>query len=1040
MPEAPKQSTSLPFPVGGIVDGTAHTSQPGNTTHDAKNVLPFDTSESRLRGGRRKGVKKTTTTPLESNEIQLLISADIPNASGDISSGGVAEYSEESSHTPGVPATLLANLSTLSNGTQIDENNLGIGELFGFSGSSMRGRKLNNGNDYIVDPSPTSSPGYEHASAAFGMSVLPGLLSGQSQYRQRPVRVRYGNKCSIKGLTKEEDNNGQPYILVDPSKYEFNQTTLAGEVRDDWSFPADSFLLPSGDGGEDAYEYAYDAGGTATTFYAQDTAFTSYKNLTLLPQHVFDEKPWNSSSDKTFATKMEFTLPSGPSHDFPGGKVTFVNTVADETDDGKLCDPYYNVHMTPNNAQYHTYEPYDLFHDKIGFVFRVGADYELVKNAGSRTDWIYDWYKNSYGTEDTTDTEKPAFAVYLDRTDGNSDGNISDDRPWNLKITTVTVNNGGSFGHRDQIAKVVEYDVPVGDGNYHTLEVRFNKNAVDILLDGILYKHYDDITVTFPSLAATDTAGTNMTDSFGYGGIFHSRVQRIYRRDGTAGSENNLKRSAAYWSSYDWETRADGSGNTVVSTHSDSRKGSNTWKLRSLQWLEASRNASQTRVVMAITGGNVYESDNGNSFTKVGAVQVLDSTPRIADGVSYFQKVYLVDGKNYRIYDPDANAVSDWDATGDITLPGGDGVKGKNGSGSPDGKPRCSIIEVFNARIVMAGKSDEPNNWFMSAIGDPLDWDINESIDLGGAITGSSSSIGESSDHITALVPTTDDRLLIAGANSIHVLTSDPSYPDAQLQSVSKEIGIVGQNAWCYGPNKSVYFMGENGLYNLQPNEFDVAQNNRVSLGKFDSTFTSLNFASNHCRLMYDHTLYGVHIFLTPHTRNSDSLKHFFYDTRSDSFWSMEMPSIIGPTAALDYQDLDPSARKILLGGFDGHVRAFDASAKDDDGTAIESYVWLGPIQISGEREAKLTKLIAVLDEQTEGLGYEIYAADTVEAAKAGTPIVTGEWASGRNGSTRLRVRGSAIFVRRKSESVSTPWALENLTATLAVAGKVRQR
>ena len=81
-----------------------------------------------------------------------------------------------------------------------------------------------------------------------------------------------------------------------------------------------------------------------------------------------------------------------------------------------------------------------------------------------------------------------------------------------------------------------------------------------------------------------------------------------------------------------------------------------------------------------------------------------------------------------------------------------------------------------------------------------------------------------------------------------------------------------------------------------------------------------------------------------------------------------------------------------------------------------------------------------MLDEQTDGLGYEIYAADTVEAAKASEPIVSGEWSSGRNASARMRVRGSAIFVRLKSDAVALPWSIESLTATLAVAGKVRQR
>jgi hypothetical protein len=272
------------------------------------------------------------------------------------------------------------------------------------------------------------------------------------------------------------------------------------------------------------------------------------------------------------------------------------------------------------------------------------------------------------------------------------------------------------------------------------------------------------------------------------------------------------------------------------------------------------------------------------------------------------------------------------------------------------------------------------------------------------------------------------------------MLTGDPSSSSAQLVNVSRHTGIVGQNAWCYGPNKTVYFVGENGLYSVAPNEFDITEENRVSLGKLDKTFLGIDFSTYNCKLVYDHMLHGIHIFLNPTQQKSNPTIHYYYDTRANSFWSIELPSVIGPTSVTNYPALDPSARGILMGGYDGFVRTFSDDAKDDDGTAVDSYTWIGPLMISSDREAKLSQLIAVLDEQTTGLDYEIYAADTVEAAKNGTPIVTGAWAGGRNPSNRMRVRGSAVFVKIKSSDVALPWSLEKITATLAVAGRVRQR
>ena len=85
-------------------------------------------------------------------------------------------------------------------------------------------------------------------------------------------------------------------------------------------------------------------------------------------------------------------------------------------------------------------------------------------------------------------------------------------------------------------------------------------------------------------------------------------------------------------------------------------------------------------------------------------------------------------------------------------------------------------------------------------------------------------------------------------------------------------------------------------------------------------------------------------------------------------------------------------------------------------------------------------ELLAILDEQTPGLSYEVYAADTVEQAKSGTPVITGSWVGGRNTYVRSRARGAAIFIKLLDGTKQAPWALEKLSATLAVAGKARQR
>ncbi len=293
---------------------------------------------------------------------------------------------------------------------------------------------------------------------------------------------------------------------------------------------------------------------------------------------------------------------------------------------------------------------------------------------------------------------------------------------------------------------------------------------------------------------------------------------------------------------------------------------------------------------------------------------------------------------------------------------------------------------------------------------------------------------------VTALIPFSGTKLLIGGISSLHMLTGDPLWPDTQQHALSFDVGIVGPEAWCYGPGNSVYFMGENGLYLLMPNDYDISQTDRLSAGKFDKTFGGVDFDSSTTMLAYDHEKHGVHIFVTPNRQKTDPIAHYYYDRRSDSFWTMEYPAVVGPTAVYDFKSQSPGSRRILLGGFDGHIRSFSETAKTDDGTAIDSYVWLGPIQTSSTREAKLTELIAVLDRESADVNYSIHVADSVEEAKQAEAVHSSTWSAGRNASHRMRARGSAIFIKLYNNSSNLPWVYERLTATLAVAGKVRDR
>jgi hypothetical protein len=587
---------------------------------------------------------------------------------------------------------------------------------------------------------------------------------------------------------------------------------------------------------------------------------------------------------------------------------------------------------------------------------------------------------------------------------------------------------------------------------YHTLEVRMTGSKMSIYFNG--EDKYTDLNIedTWPGLASSSQDLSAGTTSFCHSAfVYESYVTfNMYADLNDAGIDpgDGVRghRRLRYWYTRDWNIREDPtiSGVTAKSAmagaNRDFGNGSDELRVRSLRWLEGGSQLTVPRSTVVAGGGRLFSSVSQTEYQALSNEIELNSAVPIVSGVDYLQKAYFVDGSNYKLYNPSAEEkIADWSASSG-ELPGGNGSTGENGTGVYDYNPRASIIDTWLGRIIMSGKLDDPENWFMSAVGDPLDWDYLADADTGAVQGTSTSKFGELGSPITALIPGSGTTLFVAGRNNLHVITGDPLWDDSKQEAVSLDVGVVGQHAWCYGPNKSIYFMSENGLYLLRPNDFNLSQTDRLSAGKFDKTFGDVAFDSTNAFLAYDYNGHGVHIFLAPTSDRGSKTTHYYYDRRSNSFWPMEWAATFGPSAIHDFRSATPENRRIFMGGFDGHIRSFSDTAKTDDGQLINSHVWLGPITGGSMREAKLVELVSVMDEQSPDVNYEIYSADTVEGAKSGSPVYSSTWSAGLSDSRRLRVRGSAMFIKVYDNTENLPWVFERLTAVLALGGRSRKR
>ena len=1037
MPEPPKQPVDIPFPISGIVEGSSHSQQPLNTTWDAKNVVPFDPEEDRARGGRRNGVERVTGLPVSSERLQMVRSVGVvPGDANTMVGGGLAKWSDEVDSE-----NKYGNLpyQELDDGTPLTSDRLGhtfYGDCTTWVDSATR-------------------PGSSHGWSLFDTDPM-GMYNDRSFWTSSSTGTNAWNNQngeSHSGFTKQTDGDGAAYISINPckfpvAKYDEPSTNTFQYVIDNYN----------GDGG--AFPIAGDPPGHGSA--EADGHMQVHKHFSLVPEMFHGESPWNSSPGREFVSRVEFKVPKthledisednviAPGEQYGGAGFEFQEDKASVTSDFHFYDPYYHQCMTHDGNSWYASNGGEgnqlKFYDQLfkwGFILRVKFD-------SSDSQMTNAW--------ENTNNNNP-LAVLMSTNGRYLDLNC-------FPLTQSTTQSNAISRWRYLAHNFVRITDDIHDGGfdldaYHTLEVRLKGNKLDVALDGIIRFSLPNVVADDSEGGASgdwtqyiaDTESTDTATTYGYSTFVYEVNTHFHDKNSTSGmdSDANGKRFMAYAATRDF-THQKGTGDLTakeVWEGDEHRSGdrSDELRVRRLEWLEGGELLSVPQNTIAVGGGFIYGSPGQTEFSRISTKQDLNASQNMVNAVEHFQKMYFVDGENYKVYEPSISAVagtigtiSDWNAAnGD--LPGGDGSTGVNGSGTSDGNARCPIITTWLGRIVLAGKGDDPQNWFMSAVGDPLDWDYLTGSDETGAVKGSSTrQFGEMASAVTALIPFSGTKLLIGGISSLHMLTGDPLWPDTQQHSLSFDVGIVGPEAWCYGPGNSVYFMGENGLYLLMPNDYDISQTDRLSAGKFDKTFGGVDFDSSTTMLAYDHEKHGVHIFVTPNSQQVGAVAHFYYDRRSDSFWKMEYPAIIGPTAVYDFKSQSPGSRRILMGGFDGHIRSFSETAKTDDGTAIDSYVWLGPIQTSSTREAKLTELIAVLDRESADVNYSIHVADSVEEAKQAEAVHSSTWSSGRNASHRMRARGSAIFIKLYNNSSNLPWVYERLTATLAVAGKVRDR
>lgn len=428
--------------------------------------------------------------------------------------------------------------------------------------------------------------------------------------------------------------------------------------------------------------------------------------------------------------------------------------------------------------------------------------------------------------------------------------------------------------------------------------------------------------------------------------------------------------------------------------------------------------------LVAVSQGNVYYARAGDSGWTLATNNTGNSPPLNFSGVLYSapnnQKLYFADGVNEAVFDPKGGTIDRWTASAG-SLP----------RDSRNQKPR--LICTWRGRTVLAGLPDSGQEWFMSKVGDPNNFDygdVNNPPTV--AVAGVNSPQGLVGDIITSLIPYSDDVLIFGGDSSIYMMAGDPA-AGGSLDRVTDGVGMAWGAPWCKEPNGTLFFLGNQPVvYSMVPGQQPVP----ISQG-IHQKLLGIDTGRNALRLAWDHRFQGVWLFVTP-LSGPLATTHYFWEARTNAWWPVVFTNPYhNPLCCCTFDGNLPDDRCVLIGSWDGYVRKIDPDAATDDGTPIESSVVIGPLTSKTFDELMLHELVADLGVDSGAVNWSAYVGTTAEIALASTAVAKGTWKAGRNNAVPVRRAGHGVYLKLDS---GVRWALERVRARVETLGKVRAR
>lgn len=434
---------------------------------------------------------------------------------------------------------------------------------------------------------------------------------------------------------------------------------------------------------------------------------------------------------------------------------------------------------------------------------------------------------------------------------------------------------------------------------------------------------------------------------------------------------------------------------------------------------------SRSVIGVAVAGGDV------KSFTSTAVTLIassgLDVNARYIDGVVLLGKLYLTDGKSYKVYDPVAGTFGNYTSSVSGKIP-----------------PRCAIISTHRDRIVLTGCADNVAAWFMSKQGSPRDFDMAPyTITAIQAANGVDARAGTPPDKVNSWVPYSDDLSFIGCDSSIWRMTGDPT-PEGggEIHNVSTGVGMAWGRCWCIDPHGILYFFGSRGgVYRMSAlgSPEPISAEREASTGlwrsKIEQRLRGIDLSLYRIELQWNADDIGLHVFVCPYGNGGAIVEHYFWCAETGSWHPDKWRSAaIQPTTSCVFDGDLPDDRKVLFIGEDGIIRRFDPDSKGDDTVpstmianyAIDSSVLIGPLAGSESgREVMFSQLECLMANDQAGPWAKLYVTDRPDVL--GDPVWQGKLSPGRSPRMNGKFRGAFVFIELRLFDPRARWAFEHM-------------